>query len=156
LLVRVAEVDAVAGALLRPGDTGFGAEDVPKVIGTIRGTRAALGENCVLRMRIDAAGDCEKLLEAVDRETTLFLTKAKMTPDLIGALSLHKSWRTVDVDAFGEPTRQVATIEFRRGRLGKTRPAGTRGRRAEPRARYRQADLPVEGPGVERAGVPDQ
>jgi hypothetical protein len=114
LLVRVAEVDAVVGALLRPGDTGFGAEDVPKVIACIRRTRAALGETCLLRMRIDAAGDCAELMEAVDREATVFLTKAKMTPDLSGALAMHKGWRTVDVDAFGEPTRQVATIEFRR------------------------------------------
>jgi hypothetical protein len=33
---------------------------------------------------------------------------------LIGALAAHTRWHTVDVDAFGEPTQQVATITFKR------------------------------------------
>jgi hypothetical protein len=37
-----------------------------------------------------------------------------MTADLIGALATHTRWRTVDVDAFGDPTRQVATITVKR------------------------------------------
>jgi hypothetical protein len=114
LLMRIAEVDALVGACLRPGDTGFGADDVPKVTSWIRRARAVLGDRCLLRVRIDAAGDCTELMAAVDREAAVFLTKAKMTPDLIGALAAHKTWRTVDVDASGEPTRQVATIHFRR------------------------------------------
>jgi len=114
IVMRIAEVDAVVGAQLRPGDTGFGSHDVPKVTQWIRRTRAALGERCALRVRIDAAGDCAELMEAVDHEGAVFLTKAKMTPDLIGTLALHTTWRTVDVDAHGEPTRQVATLLFRR------------------------------------------
>jgi len=114
LLMRVGEVDAIVGAQLRPGDTAFGDADVPKLVGWIRRTRAALGDACVLRMRIDAAGDCAELIEAVDREGAVLLTKAKITPDMIGALAATKTWRTVDVDAFGKPTRQVATIDFKR------------------------------------------
>lgn len=114
ILARIGEVDSVVGASLRPGDTGFGADDVPTVVGWIRRARAALGENCVLRTRIDAAGDCVELLDAVQREGAVYLTKAKMTADLIGALALHTRWRTVDVDAFGKPTRQVATVAFHR------------------------------------------
>jgi len=114
LIMRVGEVDAVVGAHLRPGDTGFGVEDVPQVTRCIRRARAALGEGCMLRVRIDAAGDCAELMDAVDRDGAVFLTKAKMTPDLIGTLAAHKVWRTVDVDAFGKPTRQVATLTFRR------------------------------------------
>jgi hypothetical protein len=114
VLIRLAEVNAVVGARLRPGDTGFGAEDVPQVTACIRRTRAALGEKCVLRVRIDGAGDCAELMEQVEREGAEYLTKAKMTRDLIGVLAAHKEWRTVDVDAFGKPTRQVATVVFQR------------------------------------------
>jgi Transposase DDE domain group 1 len=114
LIMRIGEVDAVVGAQLRPGDTGFGSQDVPTVTHWIRRTRAALGKQCVLRVRIDAAGDCAELMEAVDREGAVLLTKAKMTPDLIGALAAHSPWRTVDVDAHGRPTRQVATLVFQR------------------------------------------
>jgi hypothetical protein len=114
ILMRVAEVDAIVGAKLRPGDTGFGDQDVPTVVGWIRRARSALGAGCVLRVRIDAAGDCAELMAAVEHEGAFYLTKAKMTADLIGALATHTRWRTVDVDAFGDPTRQVATITFRR------------------------------------------
>lgn len=114
ILARVAEVNAVVGARLRPGDTGFGAQDVPKVVECIGRTRAALGEQCILRVRIDSAGDCVELMQSIDREGAAYLTKAKMTPDLVGALVAHPRWRTVDVDAFGKPTVQVATLTFRR------------------------------------------
>lgn len=114
LLMRVGEVDAIVGAHLRRGDTGFGDADVPKVTTWIQRTRSALGDDCVLRLRIDAAGDCAELIEAVDREGAVLLTKAKITPDMIGALAANQKWRTVDVDAFGKPTRQVATLAFKR------------------------------------------
>jgi len=114
LLMRVAEVDALVGAELRPGDTGFGVADVPTIVEWIRRARAALGADCVLRVRIDAAGDCAELMAAIEREGAIYLTKARQTPDLIGAVAAHTHWRTVEVDAFGKPTRQVATIAFRR------------------------------------------
>jgi hypothetical protein len=114
ILIRLAEVDTLVGAQLRAGDTGFGAYDVPMVVERIRRTRAVLGAHCVLRVRIDAAGDCAELMKAVDAEGAFYLTKAKLTPDLLGALAAHPRWRTVDVDADGRPIRQVATVTFAR------------------------------------------
>jgi len=113
LLMRVGEVDAVVGAQLRSGDTAFGEADVPKVVEWIRRARAVLGDDCLLRMRIDSAGDCAELIAAVEREGADLLTKAKITPDMIGPLATT-TWRTVDADAFDKPTRQVATITFQR------------------------------------------
>jgi hypothetical protein len=112
--MRVGEVNAVVGAKLRPGDTGFGDADAPTVVAWIRRARAALGDACILRVRIDAAGDCAEVMDAVYGEGADFLTKPKMTADLIGVLAAHTQWRTVDTDADGRPTRQVATVKFRR------------------------------------------
>jgi hypothetical protein len=114
ILMRVGEVNAVVGAKLRPGDTGFGDADAPTVVAWIRRARAALGDACILRVRIDAAGDCAEVMDAVYGEGADFLTKPKMTADLIGVLAAHTQWRTVDTDADGRPTRQVATVKFRR------------------------------------------
>jgi hypothetical protein len=114
ILIRIAEVDALVGAQLRPGDTGFGGNDVPMIVERIRRTREALGARCVLRVRIDAAGDCAELMKAVENEGAFYLTKAKLTPDLTGTLAAHARWRTVDVDASGKPMRQVATVAFAR------------------------------------------
>jgi hypothetical protein len=65
-------------------------------------------------VRIDAAGDCSEIMSAIDRKGAFFLTKAKMTPDLCGAVGITEKWTTVDRDADGRPLRQVAVIDFAR------------------------------------------
>jgi len=114
VLARIAETDSCVGALLRPGDTAFGAAEVPLVERWIDRTRAAVGASCLMYVRIDGAGDCTDIMEAITKKGAFFLTKAKMTPDLCGVIANHTAWRTVDRDADNKPTRQVATIDFAR------------------------------------------
>lgn len=114
ILARVAEVDGIVGAALRPGDTAFGGADVPRVLAWIDRVRDAVGPDTTIVTRIDGAGDCAELLEGLNAKGTHYVTKADMTRDLIGAIAAHKQWRTIDVDADGRPSRQVATISFAR------------------------------------------
>ena len=114
IFARVAEADAVVGALLRPGNRGFGAQDVEPIVGWLRRMRAAVGPDTVIVVRIDAAGDCTALLRALDDLGVLYVIKARVTYDLGCALTAHRAWRTVDVDAQGRATRQVATVAFSR------------------------------------------
>jgi hypothetical protein len=110
----VAETDTCVGAMLRPGNTAFGADDVPFVERAIDAVRGAIGPRPLLHVRIDSAGDCTDLMGAVARRGALFVTKAKMTSDLCSAVAHHRQWMTTDWDADGRPSRQVATIRFRR------------------------------------------
>lgn len=114
VLARIAETDSCVGALLRPGDTAFGTAEVPLVERWIDRTREAVGPECLMYVRIDGAGDCADIMAAIANKGAFFLTKAKMTPDLCGAIANHEKWRTVDWDANKRPTRQVATIDFAR------------------------------------------
>lgn len=118
LLARLAECRVVVGALLRPGNTTFGAEDVPFVCRMIERAKKALLDDATLYVRIDSAGDCAELLLAVHLLKSFFLTKAHQTPDLQMALLTHRAWRTVDRDADGKPTVQIAELDFRRGSWG--------------------------------------
>ncbi|XXZ40343.1 IS1380 family transposase [Sorangium sp. So ce327] len=117
LLARVAETNTVIGALLRPGDTGFGNDDVPFVERCIDRVRAAAPEAAVY-VRFDAAGDCTQMLRAIADKGAFFLTKPRLTRDLAGAISLVTRWKTVDWDADGRPRRQVAEVPFRRREWG--------------------------------------
>jgi hypothetical protein len=114
VLARLAETDTCVGALLRPGDTSFGVAEVPLIERWIDRTRTAVGPGCLMYVRIDGAGDCNDIMEAIAKKGAFFLTKARMMPDLCGAIAHHKRWRTVDWDADNKPTRQVATIDFTR------------------------------------------
>jgi hypothetical protein len=116
ILARCAETDTVVGAKLRPGDTGFGEADAPTVAAWIDRLRAATGPKTVIRTRVDAAGDCTALMRTIDEKKAQFLIKAKTTRDLCDAITrvLPACWRTVDVDADGKPTRQVAEVDFAR------------------------------------------
>jgi len=40
--------------------------------------------------------------------------KLKWTPNLVGSVWAARDWKTVDRDAFGRPTRQVAEVDFLR------------------------------------------
>jgi hypothetical protein len=114
VLARVAETDTCVGALLRPGNTGFGDTEAPLVARWIDRTREAIGGECLLYVRIDGAADCSAIMAAIAAKGAFFLTKGKMTPDLCAAIASHTTWRTVDRDADNRPTRQVAVIEFAR------------------------------------------
>jgi hypothetical protein len=116
IVARVAETDTCVNALLRTGDTGFGNDDASFVGTTIDCVREAIGDKPLLYVRIDAAGDCAAVMRAVHDRGALFLTKARMTPELCGAVMMHNGrWRATDWDADGRPCREVAEIEFRRG-----------------------------------------
>lgn len=114
ILARIAETDTVLGARLRPGDTTLGegdVEDLEQWLGRLH----AAAPQAVVTVRIDAGGDCAALLSAVDQSKAYFVVKAKQTPNLVSAVFATTRWRTTDRDAFGEPTRQVAVIDFERG-----------------------------------------
>ena len=118
ILARVAETDTCVNACLRAGDTGFGSDDAPFVAATIDAVRGAIGPAPLLYVRIDAAGDCAAIMRSVHEHRAFYLTKARMTPDLCGAVMLEQHWRVVDRDADGRPSREVAEIAFRRGEWG--------------------------------------
>lgn len=114
ILVYCAEASACVGALLRPGDTGLGADDVPTTKSWIRRFRATVGTKVQVTVRIDAGGDCAALLGGFHDEGARFIAKAKLDFALAEAIRRTKKWTTVDRDAFGRPTRQVAEIDFAR------------------------------------------
>jgi hypothetical protein len=117
ILARCAETDTLVGAKLRPGDTSFGDADAPTVAAWLERLREATGDKALIRVRIDAAGDCTTVMRTIDGKKAQFLIKARTTPDLCTAIYRvpRGCWRTVDVDADGKPTRQVAEVEFTRG-----------------------------------------
>ena len=116
ILARCAETDTVVGAKLRPGNTAFGDADAPTVGGWLARMRMAAGPKPVLVVRIDSAGDCTAIMRAIVEEKAYFRIKARPTPDLCDAIFRvpRGCWRTVDVDVDGQPTRQVAEVDFAR------------------------------------------
>jgi len=116
ILARCAETDTVVGAKLRPGNTAFGDADAPTVGAWLARVRAAAGPKPVLMVRIDSAGDCTAVMRAIVEEKACFRIKARPTADLCDAIYRvpRGCWRTVDVDADGQPTRQVAEVDFAR------------------------------------------
>jgi hypothetical protein len=120
LIMRVAETDTVVGAVLRPGNTTFGAAEVPAIVKAIDRTREVAGPETLLYARIDAAGDCTAVMSAIDRRGSFFLIKARMDQHLMGAVSACKKWKTVERDVDGRPLRQVAEIDFVREEWAKT------------------------------------
>jgi hypothetical protein len=114
VLARIAETDTCVGALLRSGDTSFGATEVPVIVESIDRVREVIGPDRLLYVRIDAAGDCTEVMSAVDARGCFYITRPRLTQDLLGAIWAHAKWRTVDWDADNRPIRQVATIAFTR------------------------------------------
>lgn len=114
LIARIAERDTIVGAQLRPGDTGFGDDDIPTVRRWVARAHAALHKSLELCVRMDAGGDCAALVRALNAEQTFFILKARVTPDLFGALLQAPTWKTMDEDADGAPIRQVTEIDFAR------------------------------------------
>lgn len=114
VLARIAETDTCVGALLRPGNTGFGVAEVPLINEWIDRVRGVIGPDRLMYVRIDASGDCTDVMAAIHAKGSFYLTRPRLTPDLCGAIAAHTRWRTVDRDADGRPIRQVATIDFLR------------------------------------------
>jgi hypothetical protein len=115
MLARIAATDTIVGAQLRPGDTGFGAADVPTVVRWVERAQRKLRRGASLCVRIDSAGDCAETLHALHKAQAFYVIKAKLTPDLYGTIAHATSWKTIDVDADKRPIRQISEIDFCRG-----------------------------------------
>jgi hypothetical protein len=113
MLAALAETDTVVGAELRPGDCGFG-EDQADFIGRCIDRVRERAPSAVVCVRIDAAGDCTRLMSAIAERSAYFFIKAKMDRPLCESVTLRPSWKTVDVDAHGYAVTQVAEVVFMR------------------------------------------
>lgn len=114
ILARIAETGAIVGAQLRSGDTGFGGADVPALRQWVVRARDALRSRSSLCVRVDAAGDCAELLRMLHEEHVFYVIKAVVSRDLSLMVASQTRWKTVDVDADRQPTRQVAELPFAR------------------------------------------
>jgi hypothetical protein len=112
MLARIAATDTIVGAQLRPGNTGFGTDDVPRLRAWVQRAGHHLRRGAALCVRVDAAGDCAEVLKALHELEAFYVIKAHVTQDLLTAVWNVPSWRTVDRDADGRATRQVAEIDF--------------------------------------------
>jgi len=113
LLAAVAETNTVIGAELRPGDRGFGDEQadfIGRCIDRVRSKRPS----AVVCVRIDAAGDCTRLMTTIAERSAYFFIKAKMDRPLCDSVALRPYWKTVDVDAHGHALTQVAEVVYMR------------------------------------------
>jgi Transposase DDE domain group 1 len=113
LLAAVAETGTVIGAELRPGDRGFGDEQADFIAGCIDRLRAR-HPSAVVCVRIDAAGDCTRLMTTIAERNAYFFIKAKMDRQLCDSIALRPYWKTVDVDAHGHALTQVAEVVYMR------------------------------------------
>jgi hypothetical protein len=55
------------------------------------------------------------VLHTLHDEQAFYVIKARLTPDLYGAISWATNWTTVDVDADDRPIRQITELDFSRG-----------------------------------------
>jgi hypothetical protein len=110
ILAYCPEVDAIVGAQLRPGDTGFGQDDIPVIKSWVERVREVVGPDCAIRVRIDAAGHNEAVLAALHQAGVHFVVKARMTRDVIVAIAQHRQWETVERDATGHVSLAGANI----------------------------------------------
>ena len=115
MLARIAETGTIVGAQLRHGDTGFGSDDMPMLRRWVKRGKDKLRSGTSLCVRIDSAGDCAEVLHTLHEEQAFYVIKARLTPDLYGAVAWATNWKTVDVDADNRPVRQITEIDFARG-----------------------------------------
>ena len=114
LLATAAEFGVCVGAELRPGDRGFGADDVPTIVRWLERLRKRVGSKTLLTVRMDSSADCSELLGALDARNVRFVVKLRATADLLGAALTHTAWRVTQRD--GDAIRErVAVLNFRRG-----------------------------------------
>jgi|SoiMethySBSTD1v2_1073268.scaffolds.fasta_scaffold303651_1 DDE family transposase len=112
LLATVAEVGVCVGAKLRPGDCSFGTDDVPTILRWIMRLRRHVGAKTLLTVRMDSAGDCSELLEALEARSVRYVIKLKATEDLLGAALMCTSWRVTQLE--GDAVERVAVLDFQR------------------------------------------
>ena len=112
MLARIAETGTIVGGQLRPGNTGFGADDLPTLRRWVVRARDSLRRGVSLCVRVDAAGDCGPLLQMLHQERVFYVIKAVVSPNLFKRVVSQTDWTTVDVDADELPIRQVAEIPF--------------------------------------------
>jgi hypothetical protein len=110
ILGYCSEVGMIIGAKLRPGNTGLGEADVDMIISCVDRVRHAVGEQCAIYVRVDAAGDYAALLTALDKAGVHFVVKAKMRRDVRAAISRvpESRWDTVESYADGRASLQWA------------------------------------------------
>ena len=122
VLAVVAETRLCCDAKLGSGDHSLSIEDAQTIGGYVREVVSHLRRKATLTVRMDAGGDCSEILCAIDAAGAFFNVKLKLSADLVGAILFAENWRTVEVDADGNPLRQVAEIPFqRRGSAGAER-----------------------------------
>lgn len=114
MLARLAETGTLVGGCLRPGDTGFGAADIPAVRRWVARAKQALRRGTSLCVRMDSAGDCAELLRALHQGQVFYVIKGRSIDDMCGALQQVTKWRTVERDVDERPSRQVVELDFQR------------------------------------------
>jgi len=114
LLACLAETATCIGAILRPGDRGFGEQDVATILGWLNRLRHRLDSRTTITVRVDSAGDCTAVLSALQQDQFRFVVKLKATEDLVGAALLHGHWRITSRDVLKKPTERVGVLNFRR------------------------------------------
>lgn len=113
MIAFVAELGACVGAELRFGDRGVGEQDVPAIRRWLRRLRGQVGPDTIITLRMDAAGDCAELLDALAKAGVRFIVKLRATDDLLGAALKHRNWRITQRDGDAVVER-VASINFSR------------------------------------------
>lgn len=111
IVARVAEADRFIGAKLRPGNTTFGAAEAPLVSAWVRRIRKELGPKTLLYVRIDKAGHCGQILQAIAQAEAFFLVKGRLDTEIQRALA-NVAWETTDEDAEEQPLEQVAEVRW--------------------------------------------
>jgi hypothetical protein len=116
LLAFLAETGSCVGALLRPGNTALGGGDADLIGHYVRRVMARVSKGCRVVARIDSGGDCAEILAALNASGASFVTKARLTVDLLSAVIsiTDADWKTVDEDADAEPLVQVTELAFQR------------------------------------------
>ena len=114
VLSACAETRTCVGAVLKPGDTALGSEDRETIAAHVRRMKKKLRPDQVMRVRIDAAGDCVEIMAAVEDEGAFITTKARLSQDLCQAIYRSRHWQTIEDDVDGRPLRQVAEVAFSR------------------------------------------
>ena len=115
LVARVAEINLVVGALLRPGNTGFGEAEIGFLRRVIRDVRRAAGTHVLIVVRIDSAADCTAVLRELDELGVRFEVPIRMTPDVVQAFMgvPDEDWITVE-EVDGLAVKQVTAVPFTR------------------------------------------